>query len=56
MVNRCFYFAARSGDFALEPGDARLQLGDRERVEILTRQLRQQVVGSPRKVVHVHNG
>ena len=56
MVNRRVYFVARSSDLAIEPGNVRLQLGDGKRVQILTRQLRQQVVGSPWKVVHVHDG
>ena len=58
MVNGALSMLAGAGEFGLELGDARLQLGHRKRVEILTSQQRERVIGRGRKIVfdvHIHN-
>lgn len=57
MVNGAFQPRSTSDDLGLEGGDALLQLLDRERVEVLHRQLAEQIVLAMRKIlVGVHQG
>lgn len=54
MVNGAFHFHAAPGDLALQRGDPRFQLGDRQRIKILPRELSEQIVGTGQGVVQVH--
>ena len=56
MVNGAFGMFARSRDLRFERGDAPVELGDRKRVEILTREQRHRIsrAGRWRDVVGVH--
>ena len=54
MVNGAFNLFAGARDLAVERGDPRLQLRDRERVEILPDQLAQRVGGTGESVVGLH--
>ena len=55
MVNGEVQFCPYAGDFRVEHGDARLQLLDRETVEILLRQQHQRIAGCLREqIVQVH--
>ena len=55
MVNGAFHFSARAGDFRLQRRDPRLQLGDRERIEVLPGKLGQRVVRAARQqLVCIH--
>ena len=56
MVNGLVDFPTGTGDLALQRRDPRVQLADREPVEVLADQLRQHVVGTRRGVVEVHVG
>lgn len=54
MVNGAFHFYPAPRDLALQRGDPRLQLGDRQGIEILPRELGEQIVGTGQGVVQVH--
>ena len=54
MVNRMLHPRAATRDLALQCGDPRLQLGDRQPVQVLAHQLGQQVGGAGEGVVQVH--
>ncbi len=55
MVNRAFYFHARSGDFRFESVDPRFQFLDRKRIEILSGQQGHGIVLATRQIfVSVH--
>ena len=55
MVNGAFFSHPRSGDFFLERLYTLFQLLDRQRVEVLDRQLAEQIVLATRKIfVGVH--
>lgn len=55
MVNGGFNLRPRARDLALQRRDPRLQFGDRERIEILTHQLHQNIVAAGGGVVEVHD-
>ena len=55
MVNGAFYFHAGAGDFAFQRRDPHFQLGYRQRIEILPRELCEQIVGTGKCVVQVHD-
>jgi putative PIG3 family NAD(P)H quinone oxidoreductase len=55
MLNGVFNLSPRSRDLALQRGDARVQLGQRQRVQILCYQNGQQVVGTPGRIVELHD-
>ena len=54
LSERLIDSAADAGDLALQRRDPRLQLGDRERIQILGDELSQQVVGAQRQIVRLH--
>ncbi len=54
MVNGAFNFSAGPRDLRLQRGNALAQFLDRQRVEILSGQLREQIAGAPGKVFGVH--
>ena len=54
MVNGAFNLAATARDLCVERGDPRLQLGDRQGVEVLAHELRHQIGGPGRKIVRFH--
>lgn len=56
MVNGAFNPEPAAGDLPLQRGDPRFQLRDGQRIEILTHQLRQDVVGPGKGVVQIHDG
>ena len=51
MVNGAFNLSSDPRDFRLKRGDARVELVDRERIEILARQGAEHVVGASRLIV-----
>ncbi len=55
MVNGGFNLRPRARDLAFQRRDPRLQFGDRERIEILTHQLHQNIVAAGGGVVEVHD-
>lgn len=56
MINGAFLLLPAARDLSLQQGDARVELGDGERVEVLPRQLGGGIVRSTRKIVHFHCG
>lgn len=54
MVNGAFDFDSATGDLTLQPGDAALQLGNRQGIEILAHELCEEVAGTGKRVVQVH--
>lgn len=56
MVNGAFNPRSAPGDLGLERGDALVEFLDRERVEVLHRELAEQIVLATRKIlVGVHH-
>lgn len=49
MVNGMINFCTTSDDFGLERRDARVQLINRQAIEIVARELRERVIGSARE-------
>ncbi len=54
MVNRAFDPRARPGDLVLQRDDARLQLVNRQRVEVLPQQLGQRVLAARGNIIRIH--
>jgi hypothetical protein len=55
MVNGVFYFRSGSGYFRFEPPDAGFQIGHGKRIEILSLDEGQRIIGlSGLIVIHVH--
>ena len=54
MVDGVGDFLPAPGDLALQRGDARLQLRDRQRIEVLPNHLGKQVGGAGEGIVHIH--
>ena len=54
MVNGALRMLTDAGDFTLQRGDARLQLGDRQRIEVLFDQERERFVGPRQILVGIH--
>ena len=54
MVNGAFNLLPTARDLALQRGDPRFQVRDRERVQILPDQLAQRVGGAGESVVWLH--
>ena len=50
MVNGALFVVVNAGDFTLQRGDARVELGDRQRIEVLFDQERKRFVG-PRQIL-----
>jgi hypothetical protein len=51
MVNGAVFVAFDALDFGLEIGDALVELGDRQRIEILPGEERHRIVGLARKIL-----
>lgn len=57
MVNGAILVAFDALDFGLEISDALVELGDRQRIEILPGERSQRIVGAARKIlVGIHEG
>ena len=56
MVNGALHMVPDAGDFTLQRGDARLQLADRQRIEVLFYQEREGLVGPRQILVGIHGG
>lgn len=54
MVNGALSMLFDAGNFVLQRGNARLQLGDRQRVEVLFDQERERFVGPRQILVGIH--
>ena len=54
MVNGLFDPATDPGDLAAQRDDPRLELGHRQRVEVLRQECREYVVGTRRGIVGFH--
>lgn len=54
MVNGALFMLVNAGDLALQRGDARVQLGDRQRIEILFDQERERFAGARQILVGIH--
>ncbi len=55
MVNGALFLLLTACDFALQHGDPRIQLGDRQRIEVLAYQSVEHVVGTRWGIVQVHS-
>lgn len=55
MVNGAFTFCFRPHDFGFERGDPCVELGNRQRIEILLCQKRDRIAGTRRKVIEIHS-
>ncbi len=54
MVNGALFVLVNAGDLALQRGDARVELGDRQRIEVLFDQERERFVGPRQILVGIH--
>jgi len=54
MVNGALFMLINARDFALERGDASVELGHRQRIEILFDQERERFVGPRQILVGIH--
>ena len=54
MVNGALFMLVNAGDLALQRGDARIELGDRQRIEVLFDQERERFVGPRQILVGIH--
>ena len=55
MVNGAFFFDPAPCNLGLQRGDARIEFGDRQRIEILSRQRAKRIVGfAGEDLVQVH--
>lgn len=56
MVNGALLMLQDAGDLTLQRNDARIQLGDGQRIEILFDQERERFVGPRQILVGIHEG
>ena len=55
MVNGALHMFFHAGDFAFEESDALLELGNRQRIEVLFDQERDRVAGSRKILFGIHD-
>lgn len=56
MVNGALFMLVNAGDLALQRGDARIELGHRQRIEVLFDQEREGFAGTRQILVGIHAG
>ena len=56
MVNGALFMLVNARDLALQRGDARVELGDRQRIEVLFHQERERFVRPRQILVGIHEG
>lgn len=56
MVNGALLMLVNAGDLTLQRGDARVELGDRQRIEVLFDQERERFAGARQILVGIHEG
>ena len=54
MVNGALFMLVNASDLALQRGDSRIELGDRQRIEVLFDQERERFVGPRQILVGIH--
>ncbi|MDB5678566.1 MAG: hypothetical protein JWM94_1568 [Sphingomonas bacterium] len=54
MVNGALFMLVNADDFTLQRGDARIELSDRQRIEVLFDQEREGLVGPRQILVGIH--
>ena len=54
MVNGALFMLVNARDLTLQRGDARVELGDRQRIEVLLHQERERVAGARQILVGIH--
>ena len=55
MVNGALHMLLNAGDFTLQRGDPRVELGDRQRIEVLFDQDRDRVAGARKILFGIHD-
>ena len=56
MVNGALFMLVNAGDLGLQRGDARVELGDRQRIEVLFDQERERFAGARQILFGIHEG
>ena len=56
MVNGALFMLVNARDLALQRGDARVELGDRQRIEVLFDQERERFAGARQILFGIHEG
>ena len=56
MVNGALFMVVNASDLALQRGDARVELGNRQRIEVLFDQEREGLVGPRQILLGIHGG
>ena len=56
MVNGALFMLVNAGDLTLQRGDTRVELGDRQRIEVLFDQERERFTGTRQILVGIHEG
>ena len=54
MVNGALFMLVNARDLPLQRGDARVELGDRQRIEVLFDQERERIAGPRQILVGIH--